>query len=255
MIHKVHIAEPCSRNWESMTRIEQGRFCGSCQKKVYDLRGESLQGLALIFEHQKGQLCGRIDERQLLAYNNWVDKQNIFAPLSTLRSAVSAWSMLAFSLCIAPFKKSIAAETPTYLDDKFSERKKVMDNALRPSQDSARVLVINVRDENNEAIGGTTVEVFDNMGICKGGISTNLEGNASIHTKLDNGFLKISYLGFKSQKINFKSGDSNFKIILKEDVDSLIGEIIILNRKPLWKRVLFFPYYQSKKLWRKIRNN
>ena len=32
----VHIPEPCHENWEQMTPVQQGRYCGSCCKQVVD---------------------------------------------------------------------------------------------------------------------------------------------------------------------------------------------------------------------------
>ena len=34
---EIQIPEPCDADWDSMTPVERGRFCGACQKKVHDL--------------------------------------------------------------------------------------------------------------------------------------------------------------------------------------------------------------------------
>jgi len=32
----LHIDEPCHEDWSEMTPVEQGRFCASCKKTVFD---------------------------------------------------------------------------------------------------------------------------------------------------------------------------------------------------------------------------
>ena len=35
---KITIPEPCKQDWNSLTVVEQGRFCGSCEKIVIDFQ-------------------------------------------------------------------------------------------------------------------------------------------------------------------------------------------------------------------------
>jgi len=32
----LHVPEPCHEDWDGMTPVEKGKFCGSCQKQVID---------------------------------------------------------------------------------------------------------------------------------------------------------------------------------------------------------------------------
>lgn len=63
---QLQIAEPCHENWDSMTPVEQGKFCGSCQKQVVDFTGMSDRQVAAFFKKPStGSVCGRFMNDQL----------------------------------------------------------------------------------------------------------------------------------------------------------------------------------------------
>ena len=60
------IAEPCHENWDGMTPVEKGRFCGSCQKQVVDFSDMSDRQVAEFFKKPStGSVCGRFMTDQL----------------------------------------------------------------------------------------------------------------------------------------------------------------------------------------------
>lgn len=65
------IPTPCHENWDNMTPVEKGRFCGSCQKKVIDFSTMSDHELAQFFKKpilslsKEGSVCGRFMTEQL----------------------------------------------------------------------------------------------------------------------------------------------------------------------------------------------
>jgi hypothetical protein len=57
---EIPIASPCSADWTTMTLQDQGRFCDSCRKVVYDLeRMSEPEALALLASPQTEGLCVR----------------------------------------------------------------------------------------------------------------------------------------------------------------------------------------------------
>jgi hypothetical protein len=61
----LYIPTPCHEDWNKMTPIAQGKFCGSCSKQVVDFSLMSDQQILNFLSHQSGKLCGRFDAEQL----------------------------------------------------------------------------------------------------------------------------------------------------------------------------------------------
>jgi CarboxypepD_reg-like domain/Secretion system C-terminal sorting domain len=60
------ITEPCHENWDGMTPVEKGKFCGSCQKQVVDFSDMSDRQVAEFFKKPStGSVCGRFMTDQL----------------------------------------------------------------------------------------------------------------------------------------------------------------------------------------------
>lgn len=63
---QLRIADPCHENWDNMTPVEKGRFCGSCQKQVIDFSSMSDRQVAEFFKKPStGSVCGRFMTDQL----------------------------------------------------------------------------------------------------------------------------------------------------------------------------------------------
>ncbi len=60
------IPKPCHENWDVMTQVEKGKFCGSCQKQVVDFTNMSDRQLAEFFKKPStDSVCGRFMNDQL----------------------------------------------------------------------------------------------------------------------------------------------------------------------------------------------
>jgi hypothetical protein len=63
---QITVPEPCHENWDQMTPVDKGRFCGSCQKKVVDFTSMSDAEVAAFFKRPTTRsVCGRFMEDQL----------------------------------------------------------------------------------------------------------------------------------------------------------------------------------------------
>lgn len=63
----VQIPEPCHEDWQTMSREEQGRFCGKCAHVVMDFTNKSNAEIADYLKANAGhRVCGRVRSEQLV---------------------------------------------------------------------------------------------------------------------------------------------------------------------------------------------
>lgn len=63
---QLSIPTPCHENWDKMSPVEKGKFCGSCQKQVVDFTKMSDREVAQFFKKPStGSVCGRFMSDQL----------------------------------------------------------------------------------------------------------------------------------------------------------------------------------------------
>src|SRR5690242_17053607 len=60
---EMHIAKPCNQSWTAMKGDERVRFCGSCQKNVYNLTEMSEEEIEELIRQTDGKFCGRLYRR------------------------------------------------------------------------------------------------------------------------------------------------------------------------------------------------
>lgn len=62
-LNNIKVASPCSADWNEMTGDERQRFCGSCQKNVYNLSGMTKDEAENLLLNAEGRLCIRFYKR------------------------------------------------------------------------------------------------------------------------------------------------------------------------------------------------
>lgn len=60
---RLTIAKPCSARWEDMSGDERTRFCGHCQKHVYNLSVLTTPQIQALITEREGKFCGRFYQR------------------------------------------------------------------------------------------------------------------------------------------------------------------------------------------------
>jgi hypothetical protein len=60
---EIRIASPCKANWDEMTGDEKVRFCGQCQKHVYNLSALTAEASAALVRAKEGKFCARFYQR------------------------------------------------------------------------------------------------------------------------------------------------------------------------------------------------
>lgn len=59
----VRVAAPCHADWDRMTGDDRARFCGSCEKHVYNLSGMTRAEAEELIRSHEGKLCVRFSRR------------------------------------------------------------------------------------------------------------------------------------------------------------------------------------------------
>lgn len=62
-LDNIKVASPCSADWNEMSGNEQQRFCGNCQKNVYNLSGMTKDEAENLLLNAEGRLCIRFYKR------------------------------------------------------------------------------------------------------------------------------------------------------------------------------------------------
>jgi len=62
-LDEVHVAAPCSADWDTMTGDGRARFCGLCKKNVYNLSDMSRTEAEALILNTKGRICGQFYRR------------------------------------------------------------------------------------------------------------------------------------------------------------------------------------------------
>jgi hypothetical protein len=63
LLKQVKIASPCHADWNAMAGNEQVRFCGSCQKNVFNLSAMTQSEAATLIQETEGTVCVRFYRR------------------------------------------------------------------------------------------------------------------------------------------------------------------------------------------------
>jgi len=62
-LDRVTVAAPCSAAWDEMIGDERARFCGQCQRNVYNLSGMTRREAEALIAGAEGRLCIRFYRR------------------------------------------------------------------------------------------------------------------------------------------------------------------------------------------------
>jgi hypothetical protein len=63
LLEDVRVASPCNASWDAMTGDDQVRFCGQCQKNVYNLSAMAREDAERLIAAREGSICVRLYRR------------------------------------------------------------------------------------------------------------------------------------------------------------------------------------------------
>src|ERR1700674_1820976 len=110
-LDRVHIAAPCSADWDQMIGNDRARFCGQCNLNVYNLSSMSKAEAESFIAGNEGRLCVRFYRRadgSILTNNCPVGLRAIRRRLSYFGKAVSS-AVLSFLAGVGVYEGFSAA--------------------------------------------------------------------------------------------------------------------------------------------------
>ncbi|GGB81059.1 hypothetical protein GCM10007424_21450 [Flavobacterium suaedae] len=213
---KISIPKPCHENWKNMTPVEKGRFCASCQQKVYDFTNSSDREITSILRNEKNA-CGRLRIDQL--------DRDLVIPKEKNKFWVAATASI-----IAFFSLGSNEVLSQEIEVKIEQNKTDSENIIPPAKDtltpsSIETIKISglVKDKLGVIPGATVTNTTS-----KDTIETNIDGEFTINAKISD-TIKTSFVGFTTHSFiaETKHEYEKQEVILESDIDIYqIGTIV-----------------------------
>lgn len=232
---QLNIPTPCHENWDKMTTVEKGKFCGSCQKQVIDFTAMSDRELALFFKKPStGSVCGRFMSDQL--------DRSIEIPKKRV-----PWVKYFFQIALPAFfvskvsaqnidrkweAKPVADTSNRIVTTQLRTLGMVLPTSIKPAEEKPVVPVV-VKKDTARLISGAVVDVTGNAIpgasiVLKGanrGVAADANGNFRIIAKSGD-CLIVSAAGFESKDV-FVSESNNCNIVIAPN-NLIGGEVVIV---------------------------
>lgn len=221
----ISIPEPCHENWQKMTAVEKGKFCGACQKNVYDFTKSSDREIISAY-NKESNLCGRF-------LNNQLNRDLIV--IEPKKSIWVASTSIILSFLSLGNQETQAQEKPQV--EKSSENVLGgISGVIKPIDFEKKGLKITgfVSDATG-VLPGVNI-------IVKGttrGVSTDFGGNYNIEANKGE-VLVFSFIGMKDEEITI-SKNPILNVTLKEDEFTFVGFVVkSLGDVEMKKKPTFF---------------
>lgn len=151
---KISIPTPCHENWAAMTPVDKGRFCASCQKKVFDFTQATDREIYAAFK-KTDSLCGRFNENQLdreltfreNANRKWINITAAFLGFIALNSKTYAQKATTHKAHV-----SVPTAKKVHSAPLITIQGKVTDTLLAPLKD----VFVGIKGTSNNAVTDST---------------------------------------------------------------------------------------------------
>lgn len=101
LLANVKVASPCSARWGHMAGDDRARFCGQCQKHVYNLSNLTADEATALIREREGRLCARFYQRAdgtVLTSDCPVGAGQVWARFRRLLGAAAALMLLGMTV-------------------------------------------------------------------------------------------------------------------------------------------------------------
>jgi len=111
-IRNARLSFTCNQEWEKMKPDQDGRFCESCQKKVYDLSDKNAAYFIQIMRENNNSVCGRFRAEQI----NMPVRSNIVGWRGWLMAMLAAIGITACKEAPKPASVILGGAKPRVVD-------------------------------------------------------------------------------------------------------------------------------------------
>jgi len=276
---QLSISNPCHEDWDNMTRVEKGKFCGSCQKQVIDFSNMSDREVAQFFRKPSaGSVCGRFMQDQLDRSIEvprkripWVKyffqfalpafllscRDNLQGKIKVTETEITPESKYTTTvgMVMSEIENSLLPDTTCIAADSSIEQKVDTTFDLIMPYVSGDISVVyiersviikgNVIDEDDNPIPMASVKIES---ISSTSVADSL-GYFSVTINSDQKVIsiEISSTGYKSKKINYIGTDSLLNIKLEPEFKLLDSAIVTANTGKFTRGLVTGSYTVCKK--------
>ncbi|RWX01486.1 carboxypeptidase-like regulatory domain-containing protein [Flavobacterium cerinum] len=214
---QISIPSPCHENWQQMTAVDKGRFCASCEKKVFDFTNSSDREIASILKNTENA-CGRFSLTQI--------DRDLIVPKE--KSAVWVAASAAVISLLTVGTNQALAQTPLSTEQHQNNNTRIV---LGKVASPRPIITGTVSNSLGEVLPGALIKI-KNSSIGK---QADLDGRFSIEANPGE-VLQISYIGYKDENYTVNE-TKQITIIMNEEEYQLQGDIIIVQKRSFFGKI------------------
>lgn len=217
------IPEPCGENFNAMTSVKGGKFCGSCEKTIVDFRAMNDYQILQFYKQNNGKICGVFNKVQL----------NRAMPFPMEVKPTRNWKAVAALAAGLMFGGGLVAQTTAPTIGKIAMTEQAIPKGEQGADATTPNRVVSgivKNQENQETLIGANIIIEGT----KIGTSTDFDGffEIMIPSNLETIELTISYTGFDAQTILFNQQypipNKPIEVTLTNHFD-MMGDVMIMG--------------------------
>jgi hypothetical protein len=210
LLDSIQSPSPCSKNWNEMIGDDRVRFCGSCEKNVYNLLAMPAKEAHKFAAKNAGKVCIR--------YVRTIDGRVQTADAPELYKIGGRASRLTAGVFGAALTLSVMANAQTQMPPPKTGNQKAEVKAQNKGSAKTSQISFTLRDPNGAVIPGAEVKLVNQKTKEEFNALTNQEGVAEFFLLPRGSYdIKASFSGFKSYQESIQINqpiEPNVKIML-----------------------------------------